>query len=227
VVIFTTYRDSVVNRRFWPMYHALQIIVVVTLYEQRLPPLVIWFTQWVRDIVQLNVIPRKYLTRMLSVKFFRVLFNAGGMLFLFSIPVFLAVWGITSCVKVTTNKATKFRKFCTELHSILTFDGLIRLYYINFLPLCVAAGIGRHFGSQNVEAYPNLLVIILLPLLLLLVKGIYGKEKENAWSALYSLFWLLRRVLFAGCMRVSFFIVRLSLYLGLQIGVFSYYGMMP
>jgi len=45
--------------------------------------------------------------------------------------------------------------------------------------------------------------------------------------ALFPMFWLLRLIIFAGAMRVSFFIVRLSLYLGLQIGVFAYHGLLP
>jgi len=51
VVLVTSYTEGAVNRRFWPMYHALQVVVVVTLYEERLPPVVIWFVEWLRDII--------------------------------------------------------------------------------------------------------------------------------------------------------------------------------
>jgi len=41
------------------------------------------------------------------------------------------------------------------------------------------------------------------------------------------MFFLLRRILFATSVRVSLFIVRISLYLALQIGVFFYHGVLP
>ena len=46
-------------------------------------------------------------------------------------------------------------------------------------------------------------------------------------AALFACFWLLRRILFACFMRISLFVVRLSCYLGLQILVFAYHGLLP
>lgn len=97
VVTITSCINSDVNRRFWPMYHALQIIVVLTLYEERVPPIVTWFVEWLRDIIQLNVIPRNWLISLLSTGFFRVIYNAGGMVLLLSVPLYLLVWGLVSC----------------------------------------------------------------------------------------------------------------------------------
>lgn len=116
-------------------------MVALTLYEERLPPLVIWFVEWLRDIIQLNVIPRKYLTTMLSTGFFRVLYNAGGMMLLFSVPIYFIVWGIVSCAK--SRSYTRTGKFFNSVHQRMTYDGLIRLGYVNYLPLCLAAGVGR------------------------------------------------------------------------------------
>jgi hypothetical protein len=123
------------------MYHALQVVVALTLYEERLPPLVIWFVEWLRDVIQLNVVPRRYLTTMLSTGFFRVIYNAGGMVLLFSVPIYLAVWGVVSCAKSRSYARTGH--FFDSLHRTMTFGGFIRLGYVNYLPLCLAAGVGR------------------------------------------------------------------------------------
>jgi len=93
-----------------------------------------------------------------------------------------------------------------------------------------------------------LLLLVLPPLLITLALGVYGEPAElkavnfqnkygeayseyrfsyDIWNALFACFWLLRRVIFAAFMRVSFFVVRLSCYLGLQIAVFAYHGLLP
>ena len=114
VVVITSCFE--VNRQFWPMYHTLQIIAVLTLYEETLPPVVIWFVEWLRDIIQLNIIPRKYLTNMLSVSFIRVLYNAGGMVLLFSAPVYLLVWGLTSCCMASNRSYSGSGQFWTMVN---------------------------------------------------------------------------------------------------------------
>ena len=246
VVIVTSSSDAAANRRFWPMFHALQIVVVLTLYEERLPPLVIWFVEWVRDIIQLNVVPRKYLTYMLSVSFLRIIYNAGGMLFMFSVPVYLAVWGVASCAKARSTSL--IGQFFVTVHRRMTYDGLIRLGYVNYLPLCLASGVGRQLGSHDVEANSLLLLLVLPPVLLTLATGVYAEPGElkavsfqkkfgeayneyrvsaHIWNALFACFWLLRRVLFAASLRIHFFVVRLSCYFGVQIGVFAYHGLLP
>jgi len=125
------------------MYHALQIIVVLTLYEERLPPIVIWFVEWLRDIIQLNILPRTWLTPMLSISFFRILYNAGGMLLIFSPPVFTILYFISFCSKATCNPRKRTTLFCTMITRRMTYDWLIRLFYVSYLPLCLAAGVGR------------------------------------------------------------------------------------
>ena len=244
VVAITSYNSPLANRRFWPMYHALQLTVVLTLYEERLPPVVIWFVEWVRDLIQLNIIPRKYLTRMLAVSFFRVIYNAGGMLFLFSVPVYCGLWGLAACARGNS----RCGRFWGAMYGRMTFDGFIRLCYVNYLPLCLASGVGRQLGEYDVEAYGILLLLVLPPLLATSALGVYGEPAElksvsferrfgeafteyriraHVWSALFACFWLLRRVLFATCMRINFFVVRLSCYLILQIMVFAYHGLLP
>ena len=60
----------------------------------------------------------------------------------------------------------------------MTFDGLIRLFYVNYLPLCVAAGVGKAFGQNEVEGYWAILFLVLPPILVTLGLGVYGEPAE-------------------------------------------------
>ena len=73
-----------------------------------------------------------------------MLYNAGGMVLLFSVPIYFAVWGVVFCAK--GKSYSRMGQFFDLVYRRMTFDGLIRLFYVNYLPLCLAAGVGRQLG---------------------------------------------------------------------------------
>jgi hypothetical protein len=234
-VLAASYWFSGTNRRFWPLYNALQILVYLVLYEERIPPMCLWGIVRIKDYIELNIIPRKYLGWFFENYIIRVIYNSGGMMLCFSLPVYIMALLLTFYAFTVTDTGSVCNSCWTKIGDHLIWTGVFRLSLINFLPLLIASGFAHRLGTWSFEYITYLLTFIILDLLLPLVLGTFVEVSElhtpeilqkfgnlysnyeyfRSPSALYSFFWMIRRLLFVAALRTGNYGTRFIFYMAI------------
>ena len=177
-VLLASYWFKGTNRRFWPLYNALQILVFLILYEERVPPMCLWGIVRIKNYIELNIIPRQYLSFIFENYFIRVIYNSGGMSMLFSLPLYLVALVFTAFAYAASSKGSDCHSCWSKIKEHLVFTAILRLSLINFLPLLIASGFANNLGSWSFEYISWLLALVLFDLIWPLYLGWYVEVAE-------------------------------------------------